>query len=50
MGEQIVKAGSWMTVLQFNDDDIWDEVKAGNYCSVSIGATADAESLGEDND
>lgn len=52
MGEQIIKAGSWMAVLQFNDSDnsVWDEVKAGNYCGVSIGGTADAEDLGEDND
>ena len=51
MGETIIKAGSWLSVLQFTDDDIWSEVKSGNYTGVSIGAKADAESLdGEGSD
>lgn len=45
IGEQVVKAGDWISVLQFHCDEIWSEVKAGNYCSVSIGATANAEDL-----
>ena len=48
MGETIIKAGSWLSVLQFSDDDIWEEVKNGNYTGVSIGAKADAENLEED--
>lgn len=50
IGEQIIKAGDWISVLQFNDADnsVWDEVKAGNYCGVSIGATAQAEELDEE--
>lgn len=48
MGETIIKAGSWLSVLQFSDDDIWEEVKNGNYTGVSIGAKADAENLGGD--
>ena len=51
IGEQIIKAGDWISVLQFHDDEIWGEVKLGNYCSVSIGATANAEDLeGDQND
>ena len=45
VGETIIKAGSWLSVLQFNDDEIWEEVKNGNYCGVSIGAMADTEYL-----
>ena len=45
IGEQAIKAGDWISVLQFHCDEIWSEVKAGNYCSVSIGATANAEDL-----
>ena len=50
IGEQVVKAGDWISVLQFHCDEIWSEVKAGNYCSVSIGATANAEDLEGDQD
>ena len=50
MGETIIKAGSWLSVLQFTDDVIWEEVKTGNYTGVSIGAKADAENLEEGQD
>lgn len=50
MGETIIKAGSWVSVLQFNDDDIWEGVKSGDYSGVSIGATANAEELEEGQD
>ena len=50
MGETIIKAGSWLAVLQFNDDSIWEGVKNGSYTGVSIGGVAQAELLNEDND
>lgn len=50
MGETIIKAGSWLSVLQFNDDSIWEGVKNGDYTGVSIGGVAQAELLDEDND
>ena len=50
IGEQVIKAGDWISVLQFHCDEIWSEVKAGNYCSVSISATANAEDLEGDQD
>ena len=50
MGETIIKAGSWLAVLQFNDDSIWEGVKNGDYTGVSIGGVAQAELLDEDND
>ena len=45
MGETIIKAGSWLAVLQFNDDSIWEGVKDGSYTGVSIGAIANAEPI-----
>ena len=50
MGETIIKAGSWLAVLQFNDDSTWEGVKNGDYTGVSIGGVAQAELLNEDND
>ena len=50
MGETIIKAGSWLSVLQFNDDEIWEGVKSGEYTGVSIGGVAQAESLEEQDD
>lgn len=50
MGETIIKAGSWLSVLQFNDDEIWEGVKSGDYTGVSIGGVAKAESLEEQDD
>lgn len=50
MGETIIKAGSWLAVLQFNDDSIWEGVKNGDYTGVSISGIAQAELLDEDND
>lgn len=47
MGETIIKAGSWLTVLQFNDESIWEGVKDGSYTGVSIGAIANAEPIEE---
>lgn len=50
MGETIIKAGSWLAVLQFNQESIWQGVKNGDYTGVSIGGVAQAELLDEDND
>ena len=40
MGETIIKAGSWVSVLQFHNDDIWTDVKDEKFTGVSIGGTA----------
>lgn len=50
MGETVIKAGSWLSVLQFNDYEIWEGVKSGDYSGVSIGGVAQAESLEEQDD
>lgn len=45
MGETIIKAGSWLVVLQFYEESIWGGVKDGSYTGVSIGAIANAEPI-----
>lgn len=48
LGETFIQKGSWMAVLQFNDDEIWEEVKAGNFTGVSVGCKASVEYLDEE--
>lgn len=48
LGEQIIKAGSWLSVCQFWTEDVWKSVKDGDFCGVSIGCTAKVEYLEED--
>lgn len=45
LDQNFVKKGTWITVLQFEDDTLWDGVKSGNYNGVSIGALANVENL-----
>lgn len=45
LDETPVKKGTWLTVLQFNDDELWEGVKSGEYNGVSIGAMASVENL-----
>lgn len=40
IGEKIIKAGNWISVLQFHNDDIWNDVKEGKFTGVSICGTA----------
>ena len=40
IGEKIIKAGNWISVLQFHNDDIWTDVKEGKFTGVSICGTA----------
>ena len=49
LGEKMIKAGSWLTVIQANDDEIWDDIKKGNLCGISVGCRANTEYLDEDN-
>lgn len=48
LGTQLIKAGSWLSVLQFHDDDIWEDVKSGDFTGVSVGCTAQVEYLDEE--
>jgi hypothetical protein len=45
VGEAIVKAGTWLVNLQFNDDDLWAAANAGEFSGVSIGALAMVEEI-----
>ena len=47
LGTQLIKSGSWLVVLQFHDDDIWEGVKSGDFTGVSVGCTAQVEYLGD---
>ena len=44
-GEQIIKAGSWVAVVQINDSELWSGVKSGDVCGISVGCNADVEYL-----
>lgn len=48
LNDVVIKAGSWMSVLQIYSDEIWSEIKDGNLTGVSIGATAKTEYLDEE--
>lgn len=48
INDVVIKAGSWMSVLQIYSDEIWSEIKDGNLTGVSIGATANTEYLDEE--
>lgn len=50
LGEKLIKAGSWITVLQFWDDELWEEVKKGNFTGVSVGCSAQVEYLEDDDE
>jgi len=45
LGDQFVKKGTWLAVLQYNDTELWDLAKSGEICGVSIGALATVENL-----
>mgnify|MGYP003560811473 CR=1 FL=1 len=45
IGEEVIKAGTWLANVQFNDDDLWQAVKDGEVSGLSIGALAAVEEL-----
>lgn len=46
VGEQIIKSGTWLANLQFSDT-LWEDVKAGKFSGVSIGAMGIREEIEE---
>lgn len=40
IGDQTVKAGTWLMGLRFVDDALWDDVKTGKLTGLSIGGSA----------
>lgn len=45
LDEKPIKKGTWVTVLQFEDEDLWEGVKSGQFNGVSIGAIATVETI-----
>ena len=45
IGEQPVKAGSWLMEMKVNDDTLWDMVKSGDFTGFSIGGKAAIEDI-----
>ena len=48
LNDVIIKAGSWMSVLQVNSEEIWSDIKNGSLTGVSIGGRATTEYLEEE--
>jgi hypothetical protein len=48
IGEEVIKAGTWLANVQFLNDDLWQAVKDGEISGLSIGALAVAEDLTEE--
>lgn len=48
LNDVVIKAGSWMSVLQIYSDEIWSEIKDGNLTGVSVACLADTEYLDEE--
>lgn len=48
LNDVIIKAGSWMAVLQVHSDEIWSDIKNGSLTGVSIGGRATTEYLEEE--
>lgn len=49
LGGKFVKKGTWLCTVQVHDDDLWQLIKKGDICSVSIGAMAKVQKI-EDED
>ena len=45
IGEQVVKAGTWLQQWKINDPDIWDLVKSGDFTGFSVGCVAKYEDI-----
>lgn len=40
MGEETIKKGTWLLAIRVADDDLWDQVKKGDFTGFSIGGAA----------
>ncbi len=45
---KFVKKGTWLCTVQVYDEQLWQLIKCGDICSVSIGAMARVENIEED--
>ena len=48
LNDHIIKAGSWMSVIQVHSEEIWSDIKKGSLTGVSIGGMATIEYLEEE--
>ena len=48
LNDVIIKAGSWMSVIQVHSEEIWSDIKNGSLTGVSIGGRATTEYLEEE--
>lgn len=48
IGEQPVKAGSWVMEMKVANDTLWDMVKSGDFTGFSIGGKASVEDIEDD--
>jgi hypothetical protein len=44
LGDKEVKKGTWLATVQALDDNLWELMKSGEICGLSIGALATVES------
>lgn len=45
LGDKEVKKGTWLATVQSLDDNLWELMKSGEICALSIGALAHVEEL-----
>jgi len=45
IGEQVVKAGSWLIEMKVNNDELWELTKSGDFTGFSIGGKARIEDI-----
>lgn len=48
LGDTFVKKGTWVATVQALSEDLWELMKSGEICALSIGALAKVEELEED--
>lgn len=48
VGEELIKAGTWVANLQIHDDELWSLIKSGEVNGLSIGALAYADPIEDD--
>ena len=45
IGEQVVKAGTWLREAKINNDPLWESVKSGEFTGWSIGCSAKCDDV-----
>jgi hypothetical protein len=45
LGDKEVKKGTWLATVQALDDNLWELMKSGEICALSIGALASVEEI-----